>query len=262
MRSVLTGYAVYYNKKNKRRGYLYQNRYKSILCQEDRYLLKLVAYIHLNPLRARIVKDFKELARYKWCGHGAIIGITSHSWQDADYVLSLFSRRVSEARERYIEFVKEQFTQNTGDQFISGGLRRSCGGWQGVEKLKIDREYWRGDERMLGDSDFVDEVLRTAEEELARKERLIKRGWSIDKLISHVCGIFNVEESAVLLKGRRDTKSQAKSAICYLAHQKLGVSGVDIARRLGISNVAVSKNIRSGAEVIKDKKFDGILDLS
>ena len=61
MRRLLTGYAVSFNRRHRRHGHLFQNRYKSILCQEDPYLLELVRYIHLNPLRAGIVKELKEL---------------------------------------------------------------------------------------------------------------------------------------------------------------------------------------------------------
>jgi putative transposase len=52
MKRVLTGYAVGFNRRHNRQGHLFQNRYKSILCQEEPYLLELVRYIHLNPLRA------------------------------------------------------------------------------------------------------------------------------------------------------------------------------------------------------------------
>jgi len=61
MRRLMTGYAVTFNKRHKRSGHLFQNRYKSIVCEEDAYLLELIRYIHLNPLRARLVKDLKEL---------------------------------------------------------------------------------------------------------------------------------------------------------------------------------------------------------
>jgi hypothetical protein len=57
MRRVLTGYAISFNRRYQRHGQLFQNRYKSIICQEDAYLLELVRYIHLNPLRAKIVVD-------------------------------------------------------------------------------------------------------------------------------------------------------------------------------------------------------------
>jgi REP element-mobilizing transposase RayT len=74
MRRLMTGYAVTFNKRHKRSGHLFQNRYKSIVCEEDSYLLELIRYIHLNPLRAGLAKDLKELDKYPWTGHSAIMG--------------------------------------------------------------------------------------------------------------------------------------------------------------------------------------------
>ena len=74
MRRLMTGYAVTFNRRHKRSGHLFQNRYKSIVCEEDPYLLELIRYIHLNPLRAGLVKDLRELDKYRWAGHGAILG--------------------------------------------------------------------------------------------------------------------------------------------------------------------------------------------
>ena len=68
MRKILTGYAVYFNRKYTRSGYLYQNRYKSILCQEEKYMLELVRYIHLNPLIGGVVKTIDELDNFWWNG--------------------------------------------------------------------------------------------------------------------------------------------------------------------------------------------------
>src|SRR5690606_10860929 len=70
MRRLLTGYATSFNRRHRRQGHLFQNRYKSILCQEDAYFLELVRYIHLNPLRAGLVQDLDALNRYPFSGHG------------------------------------------------------------------------------------------------------------------------------------------------------------------------------------------------
>ena len=64
MRRLMTGYAVTFNKRHKRSGHLFQNRYKSVICEEDPYLLELIRYIHLNPLRAKLAQDLKELDKY------------------------------------------------------------------------------------------------------------------------------------------------------------------------------------------------------
>lgn len=72
MRSLLTGYAVYYNKRHKRVGHLFQNRYQSTMCEKDAYLLTLVRYVHLNPVKAKII-SYGDLRRYRWTGHREIL---------------------------------------------------------------------------------------------------------------------------------------------------------------------------------------------
>ncbi|MBW1717298.1 MAG: transposase, partial [Deltaproteobacteria bacterium] len=74
MRRLMTGYAVTFNLRHRRAGHLFQNRYKSVVCEEDPYLLELIRYIHLNPLRAKLVNDLKELDKYLWTGHSALVG--------------------------------------------------------------------------------------------------------------------------------------------------------------------------------------------
>jgi REP element-mobilizing transposase RayT len=74
MRRLMTGYAVTFNIRHRRSGHLFQNRYKSVICEEDPYLLELIRYIHLNPLRAKLVEDLKALDKYPWSGHSAILG--------------------------------------------------------------------------------------------------------------------------------------------------------------------------------------------
>jgi len=74
MRRLMTGYAVTFNKRHRRSGHLFQNRYKSVVCEKDPYLLELIRYIHLNPLRAKIVADLKALDKYPWTGHSVLLG--------------------------------------------------------------------------------------------------------------------------------------------------------------------------------------------
>lgn len=97
MRKLMTGYAGYFNRRHWRAGHLFQDRYKAILCQEEEYLLEVTAYIHLNPMRAGLVKRYCDLAGYKWCGHGEVLagvgGLVAR-----DFLLEHFGDR--EAAER------------------------------------------------------------------------------------------------------------------------------------------------------------------
>jgi len=84
-----------------RSGHLFQNRYKSIVCEKDAYFLELVRYLHLNPLRAGLVKDLHELERYRYCGHGARTGANVCEWQDTETVLIQFGQTFRRARAEY-----------------------------------------------------------------------------------------------------------------------------------------------------------------
>ena len=108
MRSLLTGHAITYNLRHRRHGHLFQNRYKSIVCEVDPYFKELVRYIHLNPIRANMVQAMKDLDRYRWSGHGAIVGKVDYAWMDCDYVLRWFGGTVREARISYRKFVKKE----------------------------------------------------------------------------------------------------------------------------------------------------------
>lgn len=107
MRRLLTGYAVSFNRHNKRSGHLSQNRYKSIVCEEEAYLLELVRYIHLNPLRAGMVKCFEELDQYPWSGHAVLLGNRTLAGQETEAVLERFGQTLGTAQAMYRQFVAD-----------------------------------------------------------------------------------------------------------------------------------------------------------
>ena len=198
MKRLLTGYAITFNRRHNRHGHLFQNRYKSILCQEDPYLLELVRYIHLNPLRAKLVPDYGSLAGYPYCGHGAIMGRKRVEWQDTNYILSLFERTASTARSEYSYFVRQGISQGSRSDLTGGGLVRSHGGWTGVKALRETGDYQKGDERILGDGTFVSAVLEKAEEHFKEQYHLKARGYDLDRLIRRVFEITGVTPEELL----------------------------------------------------------------
>jgi putative transposase len=127
MRRLLTGHVIRFNRRHGRTGHLFQNRYKSILCQEDVYVKELIRYIYLNPLRAGIVGDLKELASYPYSGHSAVMGKLYREWQSVDHVLSLFDTRALRARHAYEKYVEAGIDQGRRWDLIGGGLVRSAG---------------------------------------------------------------------------------------------------------------------------------------
>jgi REP element-mobilizing transposase RayT len=123
MRRLLTGYVVSFNHRHRRHGQLFQNRYKSIVCQEDVYLRELVRYIHLNPVRAGIVSEYSQLDNYPYCGHGSIMGKKDRPWQDVKYVLGYFGQTAKSARKAYSSYVEAGFNQGRRDELTGGGLK-------------------------------------------------------------------------------------------------------------------------------------------
>lgn len=129
MRRLLTGYAQQFNRRHNRSGHLFQNRYKSFLCEEEPYLLELVRYIHLNPIRAHAVEGMTALAGYPWSGHASLMGRKSHDWQDTGFVLSLFNEKQALAISAYASFVEKGIIKGQRPDLVGGGLVRSSGGW-------------------------------------------------------------------------------------------------------------------------------------
>jgi REP element-mobilizing transposase RayT len=256
MSRLLTGYAGWFNKKYRRHGQLFQNRYKSILCQEDPYLKELVRYIHLNPLRAGIVQDIKELDTYPWCGHSALMNKTEQTWQNVDYVYGMFSKQKRLAIEKYRVFIGKGIPAGRRSDLSGGGLLRSVGGWRVLKGLRKDGIRVKGDERMLGDSDFVENVLKSAREELEQKYDLKNRGYDLDRVAQRVAELMSMEIEQVTAFGKSPQTVKAWSLLCFWLHRKVGMTTVEIGKKLNISQSAVSRSSLRGEKIEKENRFE------
>ena len=252
MRRLLTGYAVSYNRRHRRYGHLFQNRFKSILCQEDPYLKELVGYIHLNPLRARIISDLKDLAKYPYGGHSVLMGKQKRDFQDVDYVLRLFGDKVAEARRRYREYVRKRIELGRRPELVGGGLLRSSGGWGVLKAMSKARIHLKGDERILGESDFVKEVLSEQKGQFERRYRLKAQGYDIDRVVEKVAEVFKIEPEKIWQPGNQPLRVKARSLVCYWAVRELGMSGTSVGKLLGIGQPAVSRAVVRGEKFTQD----------
>jgi len=249
MRRLLTGYAMYFNRRHNRAGHLFQNRYKSILCQEDTYLLELVRYIHLNPLRVNIVADLKSLDSYAYSGHAVIMGKKKNDWQAIDYVLKLFDDRLASARQRYREYVHKGISASKRPDLVGGGLVRSSGGWRALKGLRKAKAYMKGDERILGESDFVEAVLESCQQEYERKYLLQSMGFDFDAAVNRVAEVLGIEKAEVLSSGRQPHRVKARSLLCFWASRDLGMSMVELSKRLNISQPTASQSASRGEKI-------------
>ena len=255
MRRLLTGYAVSFNRRHRRYGHLFQNRFKSILCQEDLYLKELVGYIHLNPLRAKIVVELKELANYPYSGHSAIMGKLKRDFQDVDYVLRLFGDKVAVARRNYRQYISKRVELGRRPELVGGGLIRSNGGWGVLKAMSKARIHLKGDERILGESDFVKKVLSEQKEKIERRYKLEVQGYDIDRVVDMVSKIFELEQEDIWKPGNQPQRVMARSIVCYWAVRELGMSGTNVGKLLVISQSAVSRAVVRGEKLARDKNL-------
>lgn len=260
MRRLLTGYAISHNRRRRRSGHLFQNRYKSILCQEDTYLLELVRYIHLNPIRARLVKDVKALDKYPFTGHSVIMGKVNNDWQDIEWVLRLFDNRLWVARRRYRAFVEKGISEGRRSDLTGGGLIRSGGGWAAVKAKRRARIFEKSDERILGDGDFVEEVLSAAQEHMEKRYRLAAEGYDLDKIVSKVCEVMQLEPFNIYAPGKERIRVEARSLLCYWAVRDLGINMAELSRRLKLSLSGVSLSVKRGERIVQEKGYK-LIDL-
>jgi REP element-mobilizing transposase RayT len=244
MRKLLTGYATGYNLRHKRHGHLFQNRYKSIVCEEEPYFLRLVSYIHLNPLRAGLAESLEDLERYPWSGHAVVMNRIRHEWQDRNYVLGYFGKRESSALQAYREFVAEESGRGRQPELTGGGLIRSIGGWSEVKSLRKRQEKQFSDERILGSGEFVKEILDDVEESV--KERLPATAAAMEagERLLRACEEAGIGVQALQGGSRKRECTELRKLLALEYVLELGMTYAGSARLLGISAAAVNQIVK------------------
>jgi REP-associated tyrosine transposase len=227
MRRLLTGYAVTFNLKHGRSGHLFQNRYKSIVCDRDVYLLELIRYIHLNPLRAGIVDGLESLGQYRWCGHRQLAVGKGFTLLPRDELLALFAKKEREAVSRYLAFLDDGLAK-THNKLSRGGRRIS----RALNRDLRDNDLF--DDRILGGGAFVAQVL--SEAELGSFQ-----GVTLEQLISLIAEHYGLTSVELTWPSKVPTIVRAKAIISHLAMRCCYHSGAMVAAKLGYSSSAVSR---------------------
>lgn len=222
------------------------------LWRKDTYLLELVRYIHLNPLRAKLVANMTVLDKYSFSGHGVIMGGHSNDWQDTGAVLQLFGDKVSDARHQYRVYVEKGIAIGRRDDLIGGGLIRSHGGWANVKAMRRAKIFEKADERILGDGDFAQKVLTAAEEKMKRRYILQADGVNLESLVERVAEMFDIPSSELWIPGKHRWRVRAKSVLCYWANRELEVSMSELSRRMNVSVMAISNAVQRGEKIVKE----------
>jgi REP element-mobilizing transposase RayT len=208
---INVSYAGYFNRKHQRRGHLFQGRFKSILVDADEYLKPLSRYIHLNPIRAKIVQN---LASYPWSSYPVFIGkIKAADWLEMNWLLSLFGKNRKEAAKNYQCFVEKVVIEKSENptKYLAGGF-------------------------ILGSADFVNWVRETFLSERSEKKeipqlRKLKPKRAPDMVVAAVSDEFGCRSHQVLQKGRK--KNVPRDVAIYLARDLTGASCVDLGKYFG-----------------------------
>jgi len=229
-------YTKWVNWRQSRSGHLFQGRYKAVLVDADAYLLELIRYIHLNPVRAGLVKEPEE---HPWSGHRCYLGLEVIPWLMTDWVLSQFSERDSSARRAYGRFIEDGKKESHREEYHVGSGT---------------------DSRILGDDQFTDRVLE-------RGERRNRRRVSLDRIIREVCRSFSLEEGELLVSGRDHRLARVRGMAAWLVMECGGGTLGELSRRMGrdittLSSAAKRLQIRSKTDLGLAEKVKKLLDTS
>lgn len=232
MNRLLSGHGVYFNKRHDRVGHLFQNRYKSFVCQEESYLLTLIRYIHLNPLRANIVTNMRNLSTYLYCGHSALIGKAIYRWQAVDEVLSFFGHTKNSAIKSYMSFLADHDNNKT-NVYPSRKM-------QNISKDKVF------DQRVLGDSDFTETLIAGLEPSFPKKEI------SPVEIAEVVAPLFSITPDMLRTSSKARAVCNARAISAFVAQRRC-VSVSVLAKAFGVTEACISKSAQRGALLLNQR---------
>ena len=243
MASLLTGHAVVFNRRHERVGHLFQNRFRSILCEDESYFLELVRYIHLNPLRAGLVRDFDELDRFPFSGHAALVGAADRPWQTLEPILARFGFPRASAGGAYREFVRLGVAVGRRPELVTGRVLRRPDGWSSDIAVPLHgREKHSSNERALGRARFIAELER----DLARDLRCARpsASVSVDDVLERVA--HRAGARVEILWGHKANRrsSDLRAIAAYVWLEILGRSGSELARALRVGRATVYRGSR------------------
>ena len=166
-------------------------------------------------------------------------------------LLNLFGGKIAEARRGYLEFVKKGVAAGRRPDLTGGGLVRSAGGWSALRAMRKAASRMKGDERVLGQEDFVEAVLKAARENLDRKSMIRALGYDFEWLLGRVTGLLGLTSGELLTGGKQRRAVKARSVLCYWGTRELGMSAVGISKRLNIASSTASESATRGRQIVK-----------
>lgn len=240
MKPLNCGYAAYHKQKYGRSGPLFRDRFKSIVTQDQKYVEELIRYVHLNPVRAGVCKNFDSLDTYPWCGHGALMGTIHVGFQDTGTVLNRFSNFVENARVRYRTFLEDGLARDMSENKLWKRVRDSNDGVEAGRKP----ECW-----VIGDQAFVRKVITDADAVRLRVNRSKREGVTMGLLADEIANGQGISADLLRRRCRGGVASNARKLLAYYAAKEYGFSLKDVGQYACVSLAAASKLARAGREI-------------
>ncbi|MFB0565497.1 MAG: transposase [Candidatus Aminicenantaceae bacterium] len=242
MQGIQQSYTSYFHNKYKSVGHVFQARYKAILCEKDSYLLELVRYIHLNPVRAALVSDIED---YLWSSHRVYLGYLNQSFVAKGFIFEMLFQDKFIAERKYRQFIQQGIEKGHGDLFDNVNDQLYLEGSEFVRRMKERIENQDQSGIQNGEQDFIrlqdQNVLVSGEKNL----------YEILKIVSEITGI---SLECILGRSREQKISDARSLCAYIATRHAGISNKSVAEFLGRDISSISNMIRRIEEgVTKDK---------
>jgi REP element-mobilizing transposase RayT len=234
MRRLNTGYARAFNLRHRRTGYLFQDRFRSILVEDDGYLRVVLRYIHLNPVRGKLVPSLDALARHPWAGHSRLMGFQRAGFQAVDQVLGWFSPEPRAARRALWHWMEGGLCDPGDRDALRPATPRSMPS-PGVE----NGSSIHGAATALAEA--------TPPEIRARERR--RQGWTLELLAAWACAEMKADLAEVRSGGRGRLESRARSVIGHLATRELGSTLLEASAFTGVTAGPMSRSVRRGESI-------------
>jgi len=203
----------------------------------------------VNLLRAGLVKDLKKLKRNPWSGHSPFVGKVKREWQNTEYVLSFFGGS-DNSRKNYSRYVRKGIDQGRRPELMCGGLIRSMSGWSAVLASRRRDEREVADQRILGDGDFVKQVILGLDDLVKKNLRLTGQRNDIKAFAEKVPERYNISMGELRSGARRRAVVNVRRALSRIGVRELGYSGADVARYLSVTNSCVTRIISTGGNLV------------
>jgi len=223
MQNLSFRYTRWINSRHQRMGHLFQGRYKALLVDKDSYMLELVRYIHLNPVRAGLVATPVD---YEWSGHRTYLGKEHIPWLTCDAVLAQFGSAVNTAREQYARFVMDALDEKHRSEFHRGG----------------------DDSRLLGEDRFLQQVM-------AQTDEVIAVNISLEELLTSVAVEFEIDVADLCDPDRKRSFAEARGIAAWLVSETEQHTLVKLAKCVHRDPSALSLQVKKVRERAKEAQY-------